>query len=127
MTEQEWEDLCDGCGLCCRLPEPLPDGQFVACPGLDTTCNQCKFYTTRLSEPSVACLKVTPSNVKELYTMGVLPPTCGYVRHVYKGWPKLENPPEAKLVAFELAPRGYRRRYQKALRKWNDQRMRLPR
>ena len=85
MTEQEWEDLCDGCGKCCILTPT----QFI-CPGLDTRTRRCSVYETR--HETYPCLKVTPSNVSRLNRTGVLPDSCAYVRHE-KGLAPLEVEP----------------------------------
>jgi uncharacterized cysteine cluster protein YcgN (CxxCxxCC family) len=127
MTKDEWEALCDGCGLCCKLGhEQLADGRDVACPNLDTETNRCKTYTTRFSVDNAVCLPVTPQNVEELWRKKILPDSCGYVRHM-AGFPPMKKPPEAELVAFELAPRGFRRRYKRALRKWQERQLPRPR
>lgn len=127
MTEEEWEALCDGCGLCCKLGhEKLANGCEVACPNLDTETNRCKTYTTRFSVDNALCLPVRPNNVERLHKEGILPDTCGYVRHL-AGYPPMKKPPEAELVPFELAPRGFRRRYERALRKYKERQVRRPR
>ncbi|WP_392565569.1 YcgN family cysteine cluster protein [Utexia brackfieldae] len=79
MTDEEWELLCDGCGLCClnKLIDEKTDQIFntnVACDQLDSKTCQCKHYDTRFDyEPD--CIKLTKINVK---TIPWLPKTCAY-------------------------------------------------
>lgn len=79
MTPDEWESLCDGCGLCCQIRvEDMHTGELavsnVACKLLDLCTHQCTSYPNRQAlVPD--CVKVTPQNVHELYW---LPSTCGY-------------------------------------------------
>lgn len=86
MTEQEWESLCDGCGLCCQIR--LEDGTTgkmtltnVACKLLCLNSHQCSDYTNR--QTYVAdCVKITPENVDN---MDWLPYSCAY-RLIAKGY-----------------------------------------
>lgn len=73
-NRQDWEDLCDGCGMCCEIRN-----SGVACPQLDVSTNRCKSYANRV-EAHPACLTVTPANVLGLEKLGVLPSDCPYVR-----------------------------------------------
>lgn len=87
MTPNEWESLCDGCGLCCQIRvEDQDTGEIalsnVACKYLCLNSHQCTDYANR--QKNVAdCVKVTPKNVAELTW---LPHTCGY-RLAYLGEP----------------------------------------
>ncbi len=79
MTPEEWESLCDGCGLCCQIRvEDIDTGELalsnVACRYLCLNSHRCTDYANR--QKNVAdCVKVTPENVHE---MNWLPHTCGY-------------------------------------------------
>ncbi len=81
MTSQEWEALCDGCGLCCLVKLEDEDSSevvytSVACQLLDTKTARCTDYENRQSiVPD--CLQLTPERVHELKW---LPPSCAYKR-----------------------------------------------
>jgi uncharacterized protein len=79
MSDDEWESLCDGCGLCCQIR--IEDGTTgrmtlsnVACHLLCLNTHQCSDYAD--------CVKITPENV---HCLTWLPHTCGY-RLVAKGY-----------------------------------------
>ena len=83
LSTEEWESLCDGCGLCClHKLEDEDDGQVyytdVACSYLDTQSVKCKDYANRMRNVP-GCLQVTPDNVAGLTWW---PNTCAY-RRVY--------------------------------------------
>jgi uncharacterized cysteine cluster protein YcgN (CxxCxxCC family) len=87
MTSDEWESICDGCGLCCqiRLQDEDTDEialSNVACRYLCLESHHCKDYANRQRNVP-DCVKVTPENVGEL---DWLPHTCGY-RLVWMGEP----------------------------------------
>ena len=116
MTDEEWEALCDGCGLCCETQHPSRGGRAgVACPGLDCATNRCTVYDRR--QASHPCIRVRPANVPELYARGVLPESCGYVRHAQKK-PPLAEPPRAKLIPFVLAHPVYQEEWLAKRREW---------
>ena len=79
MTEQEWESLCSGCGICClhRFYHKKTGKTFftsIACKFLDLENCHCMVYETRFQmEPD--CEKITTDN---LATLKWLPKTCGY-------------------------------------------------
>lgn len=79
MTHDEWESLCDGCGLCClqRL-EDEDSGDIVmtsvSCRYLDHKSCACTDYANRQTNVP-ACLKVTKENIPHLHWM---PETCAY-------------------------------------------------
>ncbi len=86
MSEQEWESLCDGCGLCCQIR--IEDGTTgrmalsnIACEYLCLESHRCTDYANRQTNVP-DCVKVTPQNVQELHW---LPHTCAY-RLVAKGY-----------------------------------------
>ncbi len=79
MTEQEWESICDGCGLCCQIRvEDEESGELaqsnVACRYLDLCSHECTDYANRhINVPD--CVKVTPENAGKLEWM---PYSCAY-------------------------------------------------
>ena len=79
MTQEEWESICDGCGLCCQVTEEEEDsGELTltnqACEFLCLNTHQCKDYANRL-QIQPFCVTVTPQNLQTLYW---LPASCGY-------------------------------------------------
>jgi len=87
MTPEEWESICDGCGLCCQIRvEDEDTGEIalsnVSCRYLCLNSHQCTDYANRQKNVP-DCVKVTPDNVHE---MNWLPHTCGY-RLVAQGQP----------------------------------------
>jgi uncharacterized cysteine cluster protein YcgN (CxxCxxCC family) len=79
FTDQEWESLCDGCGLCCQVRvEDEDTGEMavsnVACTYLCLDSHQCKDYLNRHKNVP-DCIKVTPENVLSLTW---LPSSCAY-------------------------------------------------
>lgn len=91
LTSQEWEALCDGCGLCClnRLQDEDDDTApiyltRVACHCYDIKAGQCSDYANR-HERVEGCMRLTPERAAE-YTW--LPDTCAYrLRHLGKPLP----------------------------------------
>ena len=87
MSAEEWETLCDGCGICCLYKVEDADGgevhlTNVACRFLDEVSCVCKLYSDRKSAMPT-CIKLTPETVANL---DWLPDTCAY-RLVLKGKP----------------------------------------
>ena len=85
MDEQEWEQLCDGCGRCClhKLRDEDTDALAwtnVACRLLDTQSCQCSNYPNRRRRVP-DCVQLTPQAVAEI---DWLPPTCAY-RRIHEG------------------------------------------
>lgn len=85
MTQQEWESLCDGCGLCCLTK--LQDDETeeivytrVVCPYSDLETGQCTDYANR-STNVPTCVQLTRERVAEF---DWLPDTCAY-RMIYRG------------------------------------------
>lgn len=81
MTNDEWESLCDGCGLCCLNKiedDTLGEVRLtnVACRLLDGETCRCRDYPNRLSKVS-DCLQLTPSRIS---SFNWLPKTCAYRR-----------------------------------------------
>jgi uncharacterized cysteine cluster protein YcgN (CxxCxxCC family) len=87
MTPQEWESLCDGCGLCCLIRfEDEETGEViptrVACKLLDAHLCRCADYANRKAHVP-DCIKLTPYNIEALEWM---PRSCAY-RRLYEGKP----------------------------------------
>ena len=87
MTLEEWESLCDGCGICClyKLEDEETGEVFmtnVACRFLDPEKCVCMLYDER-KKAMPTCIKLTPSKVDKLKW---LPDTCAY-RLVMQGKP----------------------------------------
>jgi uncharacterized cysteine cluster protein YcgN (CxxCxxCC family) len=85
MTPQEWESLCDGCGLCCLIRfEDEETGEViptrVACKLLDGDLCRCKDYPNR-KRYVPDCIKLTPGNIEALSWM---PKSCAY-RRLWEG------------------------------------------
>ena len=81
MTVQEWESLCDGCGLCCLVRfEDEDTGEIVPtrvhCQLFDEHLCRCKDYPNR-KKTVPDCIKLTPWNIEDLEWM---PPSCAYRR-----------------------------------------------
>jgi hypothetical protein len=81
MTAEQWESLCDGCGICCL--EKIEDAETgvveytaVACRHLDTTSCLCRIYDRR-HELNADCIRMTAETLESLHW---LPDTCAYRR-----------------------------------------------
>lgn len=96
FTEEEWEAVCDGCGLCCLeklLDEDTGELFFtrVACNNLDIETCRCKVYEKRF-ESRADCINL---EFKDLGKIDYLPETCSY-RFLYENkklppWHYLES------------------------------------
>lgn len=80
FSQQEWESLCDGCGLCCLQKLQDEDSEevvytAVSCQYLDTQACRCKVYERRF-EYLPECLNLTKANLAE--TLPWLPSSCSY-------------------------------------------------
>jgi uncharacterized cysteine cluster protein YcgN (CxxCxxCC family) len=85
MTAQEWESLCDGCGLCCLVRyEDDATGEIVptrvACRLFDDQRCACRDYANRKAYVP-DCIKLTPWNIEALEWM---PKSCAY-RRLHEG------------------------------------------
>src|SRR5471032_2872819 len=79
LNQEEWESLCDGCGLCCLQKLEDEDDKSVyytriACKLLDLKTCQCTDYPNR-RDFVPDCIQLTPGKADEFKW---LPPTCGY-------------------------------------------------
>jgi len=79
LDRQEWESLCDGCGLCCLLKiEDIDSGELfytnVVCEYHDDKNSCCTCYAQR-STLVPDCIKVTPEVAR---TEKWLPGSCAY-------------------------------------------------
>lgn len=82
LTDDEWEALCDGCGVCC-LVKYLDDDDprfteytDVACQLLDTETGHCSNYAKR-KQFVPDCIRLTADMVKDMMW---LPRHCAYKR-----------------------------------------------
>jgi hypothetical protein len=81
MSREEWESLCDGCGLCCLVRfEDEDSGEVVPtrvhCKLFDAERCTCTDYANRKKHVP-DCIKLTPWNIEALRWM---PLSCGYRR-----------------------------------------------
>jgi uncharacterized cysteine cluster protein YcgN (CxxCxxCC family) len=79
MSQDEWEQLCDGCGKCClhKLIDDETDELYftdLACQLLDLESCQCSDYSNRMTRVT-ECQTFTADNVKDMYW---LPGSCAY-------------------------------------------------
>ncbi len=81
MSQEEWEMLCDGCGLCCF--RKILEGHLwwkrilntrIACDLLDCNTCRCTDYENRFSRQG-ECIKL---DRKKLKSFKWLPATCAY-------------------------------------------------
>jgi uncharacterized cysteine cluster protein YcgN (CxxCxxCC family) len=81
MTPEQWESLCDHCGVCClQKLEDADTGEIsfirVACEFLDTENCECLVYENR-HDANPHCIVLTKDNVRQIKW---LPDTCAYRR-----------------------------------------------
>ncbi len=81
MTPEEWEALCDGCGLCCLVKlEDEESGEVrttsVSCRLLNIETCRCTDYSNRLEKVSM-CEQLSLKNISSKQW---LPESCAYKR-----------------------------------------------
>ncbi|MDX1563734.1 MAG: YcgN family cysteine cluster protein [Gammaproteobacteria bacterium] len=111
LDRDEWEALCDGCGLCClRKLEDIDSGEIaytnIACRLLDCDSCSCTDYTHR-TERVADCVSLGPDSLDQLAWM---PSTCAY-RLVDEGrplpaWHPLVSGKTTSVHAAGISPRG---------------------
>lgn len=79
MSQDEWEQLCDGCGKCClQKLEDEDTGDLyytdIACQYLDQHSCRCKSYESR-QEKVASCISLS---LKRLDEFSWLPSSCAY-------------------------------------------------
>lgn len=87
MDRNEWEQLCDRCGLCClvRIQDEDTDEIYdtnVVCRHYDCNKSQCSSYGSRASIAE-GCVQLTPELVEQY---DWLPDSCAY-RTIMRGDP----------------------------------------
>jgi uncharacterized cysteine cluster protein YcgN (CxxCxxCC family) len=85
MTREQWESLCDGCGLCCLIRfEDVDSGEVIPtrvhCRLLDAATCSCSNYPGRKREVP-DCISLTPALIPRL---GWMPKSCAY-RRLHEG------------------------------------------
>ena len=114
LSEQEFEDLCTGCGECCVI-----SAIGYACPALNVETRQCNNYENRLTEQR--CVKLTPGIIPDFLERNFLPPDCSYVRYIKDELPyklPLDQIKKRKLLKFGYAPKDMKARYRLSERQW---------
>ncbi len=86
MTHEQWESLCDKCGICClhKLQDEDTDEVVctnVVCSFFDLKNSQCGDYLNR-KENQPSCLTITYDLLKKAQYW--LPKSCAY-RRLYQG------------------------------------------
>lgn len=79
MSKQEWESLCDGCGLCClNKIEDETTAEIkltnIACKLFNNKTCRCQDYENRFAQVK-DCLQLTPERISQFQW---LPKTCAY-------------------------------------------------
>lgn len=106
LTEEEWEMLCDGCGLCClyKVMDEDTNEVFytsVLCPYLNKETARCKCYPERFKKMPT-CTKVSPDSLPKIARW--MPKSCAY-RCLFEGlslpdWHPLLSDPSPEAAAL---------------------------
>jgi hypothetical protein len=111
LSHDEWEALCDGCGLCClhRLQDEEDDDApilttRVVCRNYDLHNHQCANYPHRHTIVP-ECTPLTPKRTGEFHW---LPQTCAY-RLLHAGlplpaWHPLISGTQASVLPYGITP-----------------------
>ena len=80
FTEEEWEALCDNCGLCCLYKVQDEDTReifytSVVCPFLNKETCRCVCYPERFQKMPT-CTKISPESLPQIARW--LPKSCAY-------------------------------------------------
>ncbi len=83
MSQEQWESICDRCGLCClnKLQDEDSDDVYytrVSCKLFDTQKCQCAMYADR-KRLVKDCIQLTYKQLTH-HAYKWLPETCGYKR-----------------------------------------------
>lgn len=99
FTEEEWEALCDNCGICClyKIEEQSTETLYftrIICEFYNKTTRNCMVYPERTVKMKT-CVRLTPDNLEAVQRW--LPKHCSY-RCLLKG---MELPKWHPLLAAE--------------------------
>lgn len=101
LNDEEWEALCDGCGVCCLIKYlddddvSLTEYTDVACQLLDCTTGHCRDYANR-QKYVPDCIRLNDEMVADMLW---LPSHCAYKRlYLGQGLPDWH-----RLVAGDVA------------------------
>lgn len=80
FTEEEWELLCDHCGICCLYKiEDYDTGEYlftrIACPFLNTESGNCRTYLNRFDKMPT-CARIAPTALETARLW--MPKHCAY-------------------------------------------------
>lgn len=112
LSDDEWEMLCDCCGLCClyKIRDEDTDELFftsVICKYMDRGNAHCRCYSDRFKKMPT-CTKISPESLPKIANW--LPKNCAY-RCLFEGialpdWhPLFSDPsPEAALLLDKITP-----------------------